>query len=109
MRSPTKNEAELPLMSEAEIMANAQSDPDNPPITEADLVRLRPLPAVRALRLRLRFTQEEFAARYQIPLGTLRDWEQRRTEPDMAAQAYLKVIAAEPMRTAEVLARKAAS
>lgn len=61
---------------------------------------------MRALRLRLRLTQEEFAARYQVPLGTLRDWEQRRTEPDMAAQAYLKVIAAEPTRVAEVLARK---
>ena len=109
MRSPTKNEAELPPMSEAEIMANALSDPDNPPITQADLARLKPLPFVRALRLRLRLTQEEFATQYQIPLGTLRDWEQRRTEPDMAAQAYLKVIAADPVRTAEVLARKGAA
>ena len=90
-------------------MANALSDPDNPPITQADLARLKPLPFVRTLRLRLRLTQEEFAARFHIPLATLRDWEQRRTEPDMAAQAYLKVIAAEPVRTAEVLARKAAS
>jgi putative transcriptional regulator len=109
MRGPTKTESELPSMSDAEIMANALSDPDNPPITEADLARLRPLPAVRALRLRLRLTQEEFAARYHVPLGTLRDWEQRRTEPDQAAQAYLKVIAAEPVRIAEVLARKGAA
>jgi putative transcriptional regulator len=109
MRNPIKAESELPHMSDAEIMANALSDPDNPPITEADLARLRPLPVVRALRLRLRLTQEEFAARYHIPLGTLRDWEQRRTEPDMAAQAYLKVIAAEPVRVAEVLARKGAA
>lgn len=96
-------------MSDAEIMANALSDPDNPPIIEADLARLKPLPAVRALRLRLRLTQEEFAARYHLPLGTLRDWEQWRTEPDIAAQAYLKVIAAEPLRIAEVLARKGAA
>ncbi len=100
---------EMPPMSEAEIMANALSDPDNPPLTEADLARLKPLPAVRALRLRLRLTQDEFAALYHVPLGTLRDWEQRRTEPDMAAQAYLKVIAAEPVRIAEVLARKGAA
>ena len=60
MRGPTKNEAELPTMFEAEIMANALSDPDNPPITEADLARLKPLPVVRALRLRLRLTQEEW-------------------------------------------------
>lgn len=41
-------------------------------------------------------TQEQFAERYLIPLGTLRDWEQGRTEPDQAAQAYLRVIAKEP-------------
>jgi transcriptional regulator with XRE-family HTH domain len=47
---------------------------------------------VRALAL----TQEEFAARYRIPLGTLRDWEQGRSEPDQPAQAYLTVIARDP-------------
>jgi putative transcriptional regulator len=31
-------------------------------------------------------TQEEFAARYHIPLGILRDWEQGRTEPDQPAR-----------------------
>jgi putative transcriptional regulator len=94
-------------MSESEILANALSDPDNPPITEADFAHLKPLPLVRAVRLRLRLTQEEFAGRYHVSLGTLRDWEQRRTEPDRTARAYLKVIAAEPVRVAEVLARKA--
>jgi putative transcriptional regulator len=32
-------------------------------------------------------TQEEFAER--VPLGSLRDWEQGRTEPDHPARAYL--------------------
>ena len=41
-------------------------------------------------------TQEAFAARYRIPVGTLRDWEQGRAEPDQAACAYLTVIAREP-------------
>ena len=41
-------------------------------------------------------TQEEFAARYHIPLGTLRDWEQGRAEPDQATRAYLTVIARDP-------------
>ena len=39
---------------------------------------------------------EEFAARYHIPLGTLRDWEQGRCEPDQPARAYLTVIAHDP-------------
>jgi hypothetical protein len=54
---------ELPAMSEADTMANALSDPDNPPLTEADLARLKPLPKARALRIRLRLMQEEFDAR----------------------------------------------
>jgi putative transcriptional regulator len=41
-------------------------------------------------------TQEEFAARFKIPLGTLRDWEQGRSEPDQPAKAYLTVIARDP-------------
>ena len=46
----------------------------------------------KTLRRALGLTQEEFAARFQIPLGTLRDWEQGR-EPDQTARAYLKAIA----------------
>jgi putative transcriptional regulator len=59
---------------------------------------------VRTQRITLMLTQEEFAARYAIPLGTLRDWEQGRTEPDTPARAYLKVIAAEPDLAARALA-----
>jgi putative transcriptional regulator len=54
---------------------------------------MRRVPRVKALRRALGFTQEEFAARYQIPIDTLRDWEQGRTEPDQPARAYLKVSA----------------
>jgi hypothetical protein len=32
------------------------------------------------------------------PLGTLRDWEQGRAQPDRPTQAYLKIIACEPER-----------
>jgi len=59
--------------------------------------------------MRLTLTQEEFASRYGIPLGTLRDWEQGRTEPDATAKAYLKVIAAEPDAAAGALAGKTAA
>jgi putative transcriptional regulator len=56
----------------------------------------RPVPRVKTLRRALGLTQEAFAARYRIPLGTLRDWEQGRTEPDQPARAYIKVIASNP-------------
>ncbi|HEY1545943.1 MAG TPA: helix-turn-helix domain-containing protein [Xanthobacteraceae bacterium] len=31
-------------------------------------------------------SQEDFAARYHVPIATLRDWEQGRVEPDQAAR-----------------------
>ena len=71
-------------------------DPDAPPLTEVDLARLRRVPRTKTLRRALALTQEEFAARYRIPVGTLRDWEQGRTEPDQPARAYLTVIARDP-------------
>jgi putative transcriptional regulator len=86
----------IPLKSEAEIEAAAAGDPDNPPITPARRAQLKPVPRVKTLRRALGLTQEEFAARYHIPLGTLRDWEQGRTEPDQPARAYLTVIARDP-------------
>jgi len=41
-------------------------------------------------------TQEKFAEQFGIPLGTLRDWEQGRKEPDRATRSYLWAIASEP-------------
>ncbi|MEH2237531.1 helix-turn-helix domain-containing protein [Nostoc sp.] len=90
-------------MTEEEIHAAAISDPDARPMTEAELRNARRVPRVKTMRRALKLTQEEFSARYHIPLGTLRDWEQGRTEPDQTAQAYLKVIAANPQAIYEAL------
>src|SRR5262249_16287998 len=45
---------------------------------------------------RLGLTQREFARKFQIALGTLRDWEQGSRRPDSAAKAYLRVISEVP-------------
>ncbi len=89
--------------TETEIEVAALADPDAQPLTEADFKRMRRVPRVKTLRRALGFTQEEFALRYQIPLGTLRDWEQGRTEPDQPARAYLKIIARDPERVYRLL------
>ena len=88
----------LPMrpMTDKEVHAAALRDPDAQPLTEEDISRMRRVPRAKTLRRALGLTQEEFAARYQIPLGTLRDWEQGRVEPDQAARSYLKVIAHDP-------------
>lgn len=78
------------------------------PLTQEQLDSFPRRSRVFILRRALGLTQEEFAARYAIPLGTLRDWEQGRSAPDAATAAYLKVIAADPARVAEVLGKSAA-
>ena len=83
-------------MTEAEIGAAAAADPDARPMTQAEFRQARRVPRAKTLRRALGLTQEEFAARYQIPIGTLRDWEQGRAEPDQPARAYLKAIAGDP-------------
>ena len=90
-------------MSEEERHQAALSDPDSQPATEAQLARARRLPTVRALRRKLKLTQEEFAARFHLPLGTVRDWEQGAHRPDNAAQVLLTVIAKDPDAVARAL------
>ena len=95
--------AALRRMTEEEINAAALTDPDNPPRTPEREKHLKRVPQVKVMRRALGLTQEEFAGRFQIPLGTLRDWEQGKTQPDQAARAYLRVIARNPRAVVEAL------
>ena len=90
-------------MSEAQRHQAALNDPDARPLSEQDLSRMKRTPQAKIIRRALGLSQEDFAARYHIPLGTLRDWEQGRVEPDQAARAYLMVIAREPETVREAL------
>ena len=81
----------------------ALSDPDARPLTAADFKRMKRTPQAKIIRRALGVTQEEFATRYHIPLGTLRDWEQGRAAPDQPARAYLTVIARDPDGVQKVL------
>jgi putative transcriptional regulator len=84
---------EADALTDEEIHKAALADPDAQPLTESQLARAQRMTPVKRLRIELGLSQAEFAERFQIPVGTLRDWEQRRSEPDQAARAYLKVIA----------------
>jgi putative transcriptional regulator len=86
---------EADALSDEQILEAARADPDARPLSDAQLRRMkRPNPKV--VRQALGLSQEEFAERFKIPVGTLRDWEQGRVEPDQAARAYLTVIARIP-------------
>lgn len=83
----------------------AVNDPDAQPLGELDMKRMKRTPQIRVIRRALNMSQEEFASRFHIPVGTLRDWEQGRCEPDQAARSYLTVIAREPELISKALAR----
>jgi putative transcriptional regulator len=85
----------MPMTAEA-IERAACADPDALPLSESDIRRMKRTPRAKIIRRALELTQEEFAARYHIPLGTLRDWEQGRAEPDRPTRAYLTPIARDP-------------
>jgi putative transcriptional regulator len=87
----------LDALTDADVHAAASKDPDARPLTEEEFARVKLVPRARTLRRALGLTQEEFASRFQIPLGTLRDWEQGRAEPDQTARAYLRAIAGDPV------------
>ena len=83
-------------MNQEEVEQAARADRDAQPLTPSDLARMKRTPQVKIVRRALDLTQEEFAERYHIPLGTLRDWEQGRAEPDQPTKAYLTLIARDP-------------
>lgn len=93
----------LDKLSDAELTARAESDPDNPPLDDATLRRMATAGRVKAIRVRAKLSQDEFARRYGIPVGTLRDWEYGRRIPDAAAATLLKVIDREPKAVARAV------
>ncbi len=99
----TSDWARVAAMTEDEIEANALADPDNPPISDEELARMRWSMDPRAVRGRLNLTQEQFSERFRIPLGTLRDWEQQRKEPEGAAKVLLQVISVHPEAVVDAL------
>ena len=91
----------LDAQTDEEIAHNVAADTDAAPLlTDGQTAAAM----ARTVRTRLGLSQTEFAARFHLPVGTLRDWEQNRRQPDAPALAYLRVIAREPDMVARVLA-----
>ncbi len=109
MTSFTRKRGQTLQMTEAErerlaakstlaIEKAARDDPDNPPLAEEQLRRMAAARFVRRTRERTGLNQAEFASRYGLSLGRLRDYEQGRFVPDVAALAYLQLISENPER-----------
>lgn len=101
-KTTTSFKTPRPMTSDA-IEQAARADRDAQPLTEADFKRMKRTPQAKIIRRALELTQEDFAVRYHIPLGTLRDWEQGRAEPDQPTRAYLMLIARDPDHVNRIL------
>ncbi len=87
-------------LTDQDIARQITDGPDAAPIlTETETVAAM----ARTVRKRLGLSQPAFAECYGIPVGTLRDWEQGRKQPDATALTYLRVIARSPDMVAQAL------
>lgn len=60
---------------------------------------------IKAVRKRIGKTQGQFSEEFKLPVGTLRDWEQHRREPDTVSKVYLSMIEADPEGVKRILAK----
>jgi putative transcriptional regulator len=94
-------------MTDEEVEAAAQSDPDAQPLGPSELAKMKRVSPVKVLRQRLGMTQAQFAEAFGLPVSTLRDWEQGRSTPDAPARALLRAIEREPETMRRLLGRAA--
>lgn len=104
-RFPADERRRLESLDDAQIEAAALADPDCPPLDEARLHRMQVAREVRRIREKTGLSQPQFAARYRIGLGRLRDFEQARSEPDVVMRVFYELIREDPGR-AEQLVRQ---
>lgn len=100
-----KQKARLDRMTDKAITRAAADDPNNPPLTDAELSRLETARTVKRVRNVTKLSQSQFARCYWIKLSRLRDWEQGRVTLDSASSAYLTLIESSPKTVARTLQR----
>jgi putative transcriptional regulator len=63
---------------------------------------------VKAVRLKMGLSQAKFANQFGFSVDAVRNWEQGRRQPDIAARAFLMVIDREPEAVRRALSAPAA-
>ena len=89
-------ETRLDSLTDEELTATAEKDPDNLPLDDRTLARLRRPLDVKAIRRGLKLTQQQFAQEFGLELRTVQDWEQGRVLPTGAARTLLRIIERDP-------------
>jgi putative transcriptional regulator len=92
------------MTGKSDAIGKHRAEPDvDAPLTDKEFERGRTAMLARRARAATGLSQEAFAKHYAIPVTALREWEQGRRVPDVAAQSYLRVIAQIPDAVARVL------
>lgn len=91
------------MKNEPIVLPSDPSDSEDFDVTSDGMDRGQRARLIRTTRTKLGLSQAEFAERFRVPVGTLRDWEQARvTAPDFAI-AYVRVIAKHPDMVAQAV------
>lgn len=80
------------------------ADIEDRDVSIEDIERGKRARLIRKTRTGLGLSQTEFASRFRVPVGTLRDWEQARTTAPDFAVAYVRVIGQHPDMVAQAVA-----
>jgi putative transcriptional regulator len=98
---PAIDRAKVAATTDADIRRHQIEDGEAPevPVPVFSLV-----PNVRAIRLKLQMTQDAFARAIDVPVATVRNWEQSRTTMDPAVRSLLRVVEREPEAVLRALA-----
>ena len=57
----------------------------------------------KEIRLSLKLSQTQFSEKFGIPVGTIRNWEQKKRDPDQASNILLCVIKLSPHTVAAAI------
>ena len=73
-------------MTDEQLRAAAMADPDAVPMIDEEWAEAPRVTLVKTIRRALKLSQEEFAASFHIPIGTLRDWSKGARSPTRGAR-----------------------
>jgi putative transcriptional regulator len=87
----------LKNMTEDDIERAANSDPDNPLLSEHELKQFKRVSPVqdidvKDIRTKLHLSQDEFAIFFGVSKRTIQEWEQHRKRPNATSRNFLRVV-----------------
>lgn len=82
---------------------------DNPEWTDENSRPADEAAKLQSARVALLMRQSDFAALLGIPVATLQNWEQRRTEPDAIARTLIDLVFDDPEGMRDRLNRRRAA